>query len=57
MSECERRSSIWISVLMREKSENREVRARGLEERDGGESRRVREEGEGRSEELADGTI
>lgn len=33
------------------------MRAEGLEERDGGERRRVREEGEERSEELAEGTI
>lgn len=38
---------------MRERLENSEVSAEGLEERDGGESRRVREGGE---EERSEGT-
>lgn len=52
-----------MSVVLRESSENSEVRAEGLEERDGGESRRVRdeeeeeEEEEGRSERLEECTI
>lgn len=33
------------------------MRTEGLEERDGGERRRVREEEVGRSKELAEGTI
>ena len=45
-----------MSVMLRGSSENSEVRAEGLEERDGGESRRVREE-EGRSERLEECTI